>query len=128
MNGLISFNQPISSYDTRGWPETAYNLPASFLAVFYADTNSYFIGQIKHKQIVNRNELDMAAEYIAGKRNLTGLNANYMYLAEWEDMAPCNCYFPVSNEYFHAKYMGSMQKVLFFDFCTYLPQSTFDNS
>ena len=97
MNGLISFNRPISSYDTRGWPETAYNLPASFVAVFYADTNGYFVGQIKHKQIVNGNELNMAAEYIARKRNLTRLNANYMYLAEWKDMTPCNCYFPVSK-------------------------------
>lgn len=97
MNGLISVDAPVMSYDTRTWPSGAYNLPASFIAPFWADVNGFFVGDVKQRQSQLASELQTARNVIVGQRAISGLKANYMLLAEWNDVTPCDCYFPVSR-------------------------------
>ncbi|XP_057298171.1 SCO-spondin-like isoform X3 [Hydractinia symbiolongicarpus] len=94
MNGLISVDAPVMSYDTRTWPSGAYNLPASFIAPFWADVNGFFVGDVKQRQSQLPSELQMARNVIVGQRAISGLKANYMLLAEWNDVTPCDCFFP----------------------------------
>ena len=97
MNGLISFNQTITSYDIHSWPNSTYDLPASFLAAFWADSNGFYVGQIQYMQATDGDVNDTLKQYVADKRQLEGFNANYIFVGEWKDITPCGCFFPVSK-------------------------------
>ena len=96
MNGIISFDKPVTSYDTTNWPNSTYNLSASFVAAFWTDVNGFFIGSVKQRQSTDSVELNDAQKVVINSRPVHKFKANMLYLAEWSDISPCDCYFPVS--------------------------------
>ena len=94
MNGFISFESPIESFDTSVFPN---NLGASAILPFFADSNGHFVGNTRYRAATSTELTNLRTTLVNSRTSLSAINLKMGYLMEWDEMTPCGCYFPVSS-------------------------------
>ena len=99
-NGIISINGTMDqqqSFNLGAWP--AYDWGVSFIAPFWADSNTFHQGNMKCRESTAQNELNTVVQAVRdapGNLIPNGFRADFLFVADWIDVSPCGCFFPVS--------------------------------